>query len=49
MMNVDQLVEGELAGEIEVLGENLPQQTIPHNITRGRTRAAAVGRRRLLA
>jgi hypothetical protein len=43
-----------LAGETEVLGENLPQRRttfvhhkIPHNQTRVWTRAATVGSRRL--
>jgi hypothetical protein len=43
-----------LAGETEVLGENLPSATfvhykIPHDQTRFWPRAAAVGRRRLTA
>jgi hypothetical protein len=51
MMNVEQSVEGELAGETEVLGENVPQcqPQIPHDLTWARTRAAAVGSRRLTA
>jgi hypothetical protein len=34
-MNVEQLVEWELAGETEVLGENLPPSSpqAPHDIT----------------
>jgi hypothetical protein len=31
MVIVEQLVEGRLAGETEVLGENLPQHHIIHN------------------
>jgi hypothetical protein len=31
MMNVEQSVEWELAGEIEVLGENLPQRHSVHH------------------
>jgi hypothetical protein len=51
---VEQLVEWRLAGETEVLGENLPPTPlcppqIPHNQTRARTRAAAVGSQRLTA
>jgi hypothetical protein len=42
-----------LAGETEVLGENLPQRLCPPQIpldqTRARTRAAAVGSQRLTA
>jgi hypothetical protein len=29
MMNVEQSVEWELAGETEILGENLPQEAAP--------------------
>jgi hypothetical protein len=37
-MNVEQFVEGEFSGEIEVLGENSPQYQsfppqIPHDLT----------------
>jgi hypothetical protein len=51
---MEQLMEWRLAGETEVLGENLPQRhfahhKIPHNQTRARTRAAAVGSQRLTA
>jgi hypothetical protein len=51
MVSVAQLVERELAGEIEVLGENLPlcPPQMPHDLTRDRSRAAAVGSRRLTA
>jgi hypothetical protein len=52
MMNVVQSVEWELAGETEVLGENLPQyHFVDHisNMTWARTRFAAVGSRRLTA
>jgi hypothetical protein len=43
-MIVEQLVERELAGETEVLGENPPQChffpfKIPHDLTRVRTRS----------
>jgi hypothetical protein len=31
MMNVEQSVEWELAGETEVVGENLPQYHFVHN------------------
>jgi hypothetical protein len=51
MMNVEQSVEWELAGETEVHGENLslcPPQ-IPYDLTWARIRAAAVGSRRLTA
>jgi hypothetical protein len=48
---VEQLVEWRLAGETEVLGENLPQghfvHHIPHDLTQARTLAAAVGSKRL--
>jgi hypothetical protein len=48
MMSVEQLVEWELAGETEVLIENLPQYhlcppQIPRVVTWDRTRATAVG------
>jgi hypothetical protein len=51
---VEQFVEWRLAGETEVLGENLPQRhfvppQIPHDHTRARTRAAAVGSQRQTA
>jgi hypothetical protein len=54
MMNVEQSVEFELDGETEVLGENLPQCHFVHkkshmSVTWARTRAAAVGSRRLTA
>jgi hypothetical protein len=45
MISVEQSVEWELAGEAEVLGENLPVSLcppqIPHDLTGARTRAAA--------
>jgi hypothetical protein len=49
MMNVQQPREWELAGETEVLGENLPLclPQIPHDLTSVRTRAYAVESRRL--
>jgi hypothetical protein len=51
---VEQFVEWRLAGETEVLGENLPQRhfvhhKIPYDQTRARTRAAVVGSQRLTA
>jgi hypothetical protein len=54
MMFVKQSVDCELTGETEVLGENsvpvpLCLSQIPHDLTRVRTRAAAVGSRRLTA
>jgi hypothetical protein len=52
MMIMEQLVEWGLAGETEVLGENLPQCHFVHHksdLTWDRTRAAAVGSRRLTA
>jgi hypothetical protein len=33
MMSVEQSVEWELAGETEVLGENLPQRHFVHHMT----------------
>jgi hypothetical protein len=44
MMNVEQLVELESAGETEVLGENLPfcPPQIPHDLTWTLTRASVV-------
>jgi hypothetical protein len=44
-MSVEQSVEWELAGDTEVIGENLPQHK--SHLTWARTRAAAVGSRRL--
>jgi hypothetical protein len=53
MMSVEQSVEWELAGETEVLGKPAPvplcPPQIPHDQTRARTRAAAVGSQRLTA
>jgi hypothetical protein len=54
MMNVEQSVERDLAGETEVLGENLPQCHFVHHkshydLNWARTRAAAVGSQRLTA
>jgi hypothetical protein len=52
MMNVEQSVEWELAGETEILGENLPQPHFVHHKTHmswDRTRAAAVWSQRLTA
>jgi hypothetical protein len=51
---VEQLVEWRLAGETEVLGENLPQHhfvyhKIPHDQAPGSNRVAAVGSQRLTA
>jgi hypothetical protein len=52
-MMMEKLVEYWLAGETEVLGENLPQCRFvhhqPHMLARTRTRAAAVGSQRLTA
>jgi hypothetical protein len=53
-MTVEQLVEWRLAGETEVLGENLPQRHFVHyksHMTRPglEPRAAAVGSERLTA
>jgi hypothetical protein len=50
MMIVEEPVECKLAGETEVIGENLPQCHFVHHkshMTRAQTRAAAVGSRRL--
>jgi hypothetical protein len=54
MMSVEQSVEWELAGETEVLGENLPPvplcpPQIQHNLTWARTQGAALGSWRLTA
>jgi hypothetical protein len=52
VMSVEQSVEQELAGETEVLRENLPQcHFVNHkfHMTLDRTRATAVGSRRLTA
>jgi hypothetical protein len=54
MVTVEQLVELRLAVETEVLWENLSQRQIlaphiPHDQTRARTRAAAVGSQGLTA
>jgi hypothetical protein len=53
IMMMKKLVEWWLAGETEVLGENLPQCRFvhhkPHMPARTRTRAAAVGSQRLIA
>jgi hypothetical protein len=54
MVIVEKLVEWRLAGETEVLGENLPQRHFVHHkshMTRplARTRTAAVGSQRLTA
>jgi hypothetical protein len=52
MMNVEQSVEWELAGETGVLREILSHWHFVHHkshMTRARTRAAAVGSRRLTA
>jgi hypothetical protein len=47
---VEQLVDWRLAGETEVLGENLPQHHfVYHKIPHDQTRAAAVGSQRLTA
>jgi hypothetical protein len=51
---VEKLVEWRLAGETEVLGENLPQRHFVHykshmTLTWARTRAAALGSQRLIA
>lgn len=46
-MNVEQLVECQLAGESEVLGDNLPQfHFVPHkthDLTWDQARSAALG------
>jgi hypothetical protein len=54
MMRVEQSVEWELAGETEVLRENLPQRYFVHykshmTSTRARAWATAVGSQRLTA
>jgi hypothetical protein len=54
MVIVAQLVEWRLAGETELLGENLPQRPFVHHKSymarpRAQTRAAAVERQRLAA
>jgi hypothetical protein len=52
MMSAELPVEWELAGKTEVLRENLPQchfVQISYELNRDRTRAAAVGSRRLPA
>jgi hypothetical protein len=49
LMNVAQFVELELAGETEVLEENLPHCEFVHNLTWHRTRSATVGPWRLTA
>jgi hypothetical protein len=51
IMNVEQLVEWELAAGTEMLGKNLPlcPPQIPHDLTWNRTRTAVVGSWRLTA
>jgi hypothetical protein len=50
MMSVEQLMKS-VAGEAELLGQNLPQgpPQIPHDLTQAQTWAVAVGRQGLTA